>query len=56
MRVELACSRCGRNRFTFPPEGTDSDVVKCGDCGHEIGTLASLKERVAMMVLDQAPR
>lgn len=54
MRIELACAECGRNRFSFPPSGTDSDIVKCEDCGHEIGTLASLKERVALMVLNQA--
>lgn len=51
MRIELACAECGRNRFSFPPEGTDQDIVTCGDCGHEIGTLASLKDRVAKLVL-----
>jgi len=51
MRIELACAECGQNRFTFPSGGTDDDMVTCEDCGHVVGSLASLKERVAAIVL-----
>ncbi len=54
MRIELSCSACGQNRFSFP-EGTGDDaIVTCADCGRPVGTLGQLKERVAETVLNRA--
>ena len=52
MRIELNCAECGQNRFTII-EGMSDDaaVVRCADCGHRIGTMAQLKERIANEVL-----
>jgi len=47
MRIELACAECGNNHFTLDEARTDLCIVRCRDCGHEIGTLAELKARVA---------
>ena len=47
MRIELNCAECGRNRFTIVKAMGDHEAVYCSDCGHEIGTMADLKERVA---------
>lgn len=54
MKIELSCSKCGKNRFVFPEEGGDEAMVICEECGHKVGTLAQLKERVAEMVLGDA--
>ena len=51
MRIELNCIKCGGNRFTLDQAHSDSSNVRCQDCGHEIGTLAELKERVAEEVV-----
>jgi hypothetical protein len=32
----------------------DDEIVYCSDCGHRIGTMAELKERVAAEVLKHA--
>lgn len=52
MRIELNCAVCGDNRFDLGKavEGDDA-IICCDACGHEIGTLAELKERVAAEVM-----
>ena len=56
MRVELACAACGGNNFSIDEAEADSCEVHCGDCGHRIGTLAELKEKVEQLVLATARR
>ena len=51
MRIELNCAVCGQNRFTLSENTTDEALVFCAECGHEIGTLAELKERIAAEVM-----
>jgi uncharacterized Zn finger protein len=51
MRIELNCAVCGQNRFTIIQSVKDDAMVRCSDCGHEIGTMEELKERVAAEVL-----
>ena len=51
MRIELSCAACGENRFNLREDHADDALVCCATCGHEIGTLAELKERVAEEVL-----
>jgi DNA-directed RNA polymerase subunit RPC12/RpoP len=51
MRIELNCAACGNNHFSLDREMDDRAHVRCRDCGHYIGTLAELKERVAAEVL-----
>jgi hypothetical protein len=34
--------------------GADSAMVRCSECGHEIGTMDELKERVAGEVMRRA--
>ena len=54
MRIELNCAECGENRFDST-KAVDGDAVVCCDaCGHKIGTLAELKERVAADVMKRA--
>lgn len=51
MRIELNCAECGENRFNLG-EGIEGDaIVRCKVCGHKIGTLAELKERIAAEVM-----
>lgn len=54
MKIELNCSKCGSNRFSFPDTLTDKSIVTCADCGHRIGTLAELKDRVGDQVIKRA--
>ena len=54
MRIDLSCAVCGNNSFNLG-EGVDDDsLIRCNFCGHEIGTMAALKERVAGEVLKHA--
>lgn len=50
MRIDLSCERCGKNRFDFPAQGSDEDMITCVECGQEIGTLGALKKKVASEV------
>jgi Fe2+ or Zn2+ uptake regulation protein len=51
VRIELNCAQCGQNRFNLDQGIADHAHVYCADCGHLIGTMAELKERVAAEVL-----
>lgn len=51
MRIELTCSSCGQNRFSFPNGGGDNAMVSCADCGQDVGSLGTLKDRVERAVL-----
>ena len=55
MRIEMNCAVCGQNRFTIL-EGLDDDAadVNCSECGHHIGTMGELKQRVAAEVLSRS--
>jgi DNA-directed RNA polymerase subunit RPC12/RpoP len=54
MRIDLNCAECGSNRFTLDKHSEDDAHVECEDCGHKIGTLADLKERVSAFVLSHS--
>jgi len=54
VRIELNCAQCGKNRFNLEQGIADHAVVSCQDCGHRIGTIAELKERVAAEVLKRS--
>ena len=56
MRIELNCAECGKNSFDLSAANEDDSLICCNSCGHEIGTLADLKERVAAEVLKLAAR
>jgi DNA-directed RNA polymerase subunit RPC12/RpoP len=56
MRIELNCAKCGRNRFNIDEDHPNDALVYCADCGHEIGTMAELKERVAAEVMRRGNR
>jgi DNA-directed RNA polymerase subunit RPC12/RpoP len=51
MRIELKCAQCGKNSFNLGKGAEDDSLICCDFCGHEIGTMAELKERVAAQVL-----
>ena len=51
MRIELACAECGDNRFSIDDAEHDTSLIYCKDCGHQIGTLAELKARIANEVI-----
>ena len=54
MRIELACAKCGKNSFDLGQGAGDDSLIRCNSCGHEIGTMGELKERVAAEVLKRA--
>jgi hypothetical protein len=54
MRIELNCAVCDDNHFDLHEEHADDAYVGCAACGHQIGTLAQLKQRVAEEVLRAA--
>lgn len=54
MRIELNCAVCGKNSFNLAHGGADDSAICCNGCGHEIGTMAELKQRVAKEVLRHA--
>lgn len=54
MRIELNCAECGRNRFTITRGMEDDAAVSCSECGHLIGTMGELKQRVAAEVMKRA--
>lgn len=54
MRIDLNCAKCGENSFTIIHGMDDDALVSCSDCGHKIGTMAELKERIAAEVMKHA--
>lgn len=56
MRIELACAECGRNSFNLGHGVEDDSRICCESCGHEIGTMADLKKRIADEVLKRAAK
>ena len=54
MRIEMACAECGKNRFNLPDANKDSSPIVCEDCGHIVGTLADLKQKVVDEILSRA--
>lgn len=46
MKIELNCARCGGNRFEYPLVLKDDSVITCADCGHEVGTVAQLQQKL----------
>jgi uncharacterized Zn finger protein len=56
MRIELNCAECGKNRFNLADGPDDEARICCDSCGHVIGTMSELKERVAAEVLRLAAK
>lgn len=54
MRIELTCAVCGNNRFALDGDIANEAYVKCADCGHNIGTMGELKQRIADEVMKRA--
>ncbi|WP_344698231.1 hypothetical protein [Sphingomonas limnosediminicola] len=53
MKIELNCASCGDNNFNLDHGVADHATIHCNRCGHRIGTMAELKERVAAEVLSR---
>jgi uncharacterized Zn finger protein len=51
MRIELNCAECASNNFELGDAQTDDCLVACAECGHVIGTMGQLKERLADEVI-----
>ena len=56
MRIELNCAECGNNSFNLGQGAKDDSLIYCKLCGHRIGTMAELKERIAAEVLRLAAK
>ena len=54
MRIEVKCAFCGGNNFKLDDEIEENSQIACADCGHEIGTLGELKEKLANEVMRRA--
>jgi len=54
MRIELNCAKCGNNSFNLGHGAEDDSDIRCNSCGHKIGSMAELKERLAAEVLKHA--
>jgi hypothetical protein len=46
MKIELTCAKCGSHHFSYPLRFTNASVITCADCGHEVGTVAGLQQKV----------
>lgn len=47
MQIEIPCPKCRNTRMKFErPQPLDSDMLTCFTCGHELGTLGSVKEKL----------
>lgn len=51
MKIEISCAMCGRNRFNLSTAQRGTSIIICEDCGHNLGTLRELEQRVADEVL-----
>ena len=51
MKIVINCASCDGNRFTFPDD--EDEQVACEECGHQVGTLTQVRERVMEEVLAQ---
>ena len=54
MRIEINCASCGSNDFQLHEAQTDDCLVSCADCGHVLGTMGELKEKLAEEVTRRA--
>jgi uncharacterized Zn finger protein len=54
MRIDLSCAECGKNRFSLTEAQNDACMIRCEDCGHEVGTLGELKRHFAAAVTRQS--
>ena len=54
MRIGLKCAVCGGNNFKLEDQLEEDAQIACEDCGHEIGSLAELKEKLAEEVMKRA--
>jgi len=47
MQIEIPCPKCRNTRMKFErPEPLDTDILTCFTCGHELGTLGSVKAKM----------
>jgi ribosomal protein S27E len=47
MEIEIPCPKCRNTRMKFErPQPLDSDMLTCFTCGHELGTLGSVKAKM----------
>lgn len=56
MKIEIDCAACGSNNFQLNEVQTDDCVVSCADCGHVLGTMGELKEKLAEEVIRRSGR
>jgi hypothetical protein len=46
MRIDLSCAECGQNDFRLDQVDDPLALITCIECGHLVGTLQTLQERV----------
>jgi DNA-directed RNA polymerase subunit RPC12/RpoP len=54
MRIELNCAECGKNHFALDGDISNDTNIHCENCGHKLGTMGELKERLAAEVLKRS--
>ncbi|WP_456015754.1 ECs_2282 family putative zinc-binding protein [Pseudomonas fluorescens] len=37
MQVSASCSACGSKTFVIPDEGEEDQMIRCADCGVDVG-------------------
>jgi len=47
VQVELPCPKCKSTKMKFErPEIRETDIITCAACGHNLGTMASIREKM----------
>ncbi|MBY5589740.1 hypothetical protein [Rhizobium leguminosarum] len=47
VQVELPCPKCKSTKMKFErPEIRETDTITCAACGHNLGTMASIREKM----------
>lgn len=56
MPLDIHCPECGSNNLRLNGAEADDSVIACGECGHVLGTLETLKDEVSDFVIGQMRR
>jgi len=50
MKIDLRCRECSGNHFRIDTAQHDEAIITCQECGHQVGTLAEVKQQVIAQI------